>query len=64
MSGQSIRVSLVIIAAVECVAVAEWVVRLVELIVRVRIDNTTIAVVGVKQVVDSIIVIIPINVVF
>ena len=64
MSGQSIRVSLVIIAAVECVAVAEWVVRLVELVVRVRIDNTTIAVVGVKQVVDSIIVIIPINVVF
>ena len=64
MSGQSIRVSLVIIAAIECVAIAEWVVRLVELIVRVRIDNTTIAVVGVKQVVDSIIVIIPINVIF
>ena len=53
MSGQSIRVRLVIIAAIECVAVAEWVVRLVELIVRVRVDNTTIAVVGVKQVVDS-----------
>ena len=63
MIGQSIRVGTVVVTAIECVAITQWVIGLVELIVHVHIHKATVAIIGVVQIVDTIVVVIPIDVV-
>ena len=63
MIGQPIGVGTVIVASIERIAITQWIIGLVELIVEVRIDKSAVAVIWVIQIVDTIIVIIPIDIV-
>ena len=63
MIGQPIGVGTVIVASIERIAITQWIIGLVELIVEVRIDKSAVAVIRVIQIVDTIIVIIPIDIV-
>ena len=62
--AESVGVLLRVIASINGITVARWIVSLVELIVDVSIDKTTVTVVWIIQIVNPIIIIIPINIVF
>ena len=64
MLTEPISVLLSIIASIDGIAVPKRVIGLIELVIDVGVYNTTVAVVRILQIVDSVVVIIPVNIVF
>ena len=64
MLTEPISVLLSIIASIDGIAVPKRVIGLIELVIDVGVYNTTVAVVRIIQIVDSVVVIIPVNIVF